>query len=136
MQYDYSVRNSENTVVQFTYGDDGLNPDKMENNDRPVDFERLRMQIRETSPCAGEKSLMGQEMIDLVDERLAEKRFQDLLPTGKVFLQEIRDFILGLVDRQKEIISGAHARSVAGIVETRDFSENCKINSSNDSLLK
>ena len=30
MQYDTTVRNSENTVVQFTYGDDGLNPDKME----------------------------------------------------------------------------------------------------------
>ena len=30
MQYDTTVRNSENTVVQFTYGDDGLNPEKME----------------------------------------------------------------------------------------------------------
>ena len=35
IQYDSTVRNSENTVVQFTYGDDGLNPEKMENNDRP-----------------------------------------------------------------------------------------------------
>ena len=26
MQYDMTVRNSEQSVVQFSYGDDGLNP--------------------------------------------------------------------------------------------------------------
>jgi len=105
MQYDSSVRNSENTVVQFTYGDDGLNPDKMENNDRPVDFERLRLQIRETSPSNHEKTLVGQELLDLVEENLAEKRFQALLPTGVVFLNEIRDFMKGLVQKQNEFIN-------------------------------
>ena len=30
MQYDMTVRNSEQTVVQFNYGDDGLNPHIME----------------------------------------------------------------------------------------------------------
>jgi hypothetical protein len=30
MQYDSTVRNSEQTVVQFAYGDDGLNPQCME----------------------------------------------------------------------------------------------------------
>jgi len=29
MQYHKTMRNSKNTVLQFTYGDDGLNPDKM-----------------------------------------------------------------------------------------------------------
>ncbi|CAB9505110.1 DNA-directed RNA polymerase subunit beta' (Fragment) [Seminavis robusta] len=104
MQYDSSVRNSENTVVQFTYGDDGLNPDKMENNDRPVDFDRLRMQIRETSPCRDEKALMGQDLIGVVEERLLKKDFQQLLPTGKVFLQEVRDFFAGIVDKQHQLI--------------------------------
>ena len=104
MQYDTSVRNSENTVVQFTYGDDGLHPDKMENNDRPVDFERLHMHIRETSPCLEETTLVGKELIDLVDEKLLEKRFQDLLPTSVVFLQEIRDFVADLVDKQNQFI--------------------------------
>ena len=35
MQYDNTVRNSEQTVVQFIYGDDGLNPSVMEAGDRP-----------------------------------------------------------------------------------------------------
>lgn len=30
MQYDRTVRNSEQTVIQFVYGDDGLNPSRME----------------------------------------------------------------------------------------------------------
>lgn len=30
MQYDQSVRNSEQTIIQFVYGDDGLNPSCME----------------------------------------------------------------------------------------------------------
>jgi len=41
MQYDRTVRNSEQIVVQFSYGDDGLNPEVMEKQDRPVDFYRL-----------------------------------------------------------------------------------------------
>lgn len=30
MQYDHTVRNSEQTIIQFVYGDDGLNPSCME----------------------------------------------------------------------------------------------------------
>ena len=30
MQYDNTVRNSEQSVIQFTYGDDGLDPALME----------------------------------------------------------------------------------------------------------
>ena len=53
MRYDNSVRNSENTIVQFTYGDDSLDPEKMENNDRPVQFDRLRLHISQIYPCSG-----------------------------------------------------------------------------------
>lgn len=41
MQYDSTVRNSEATVVQFQYGDDGLHPQTMESGGRPVDFLRM-----------------------------------------------------------------------------------------------
>jgi len=39
-QYDLSVRNSSGLVVQFKYGDDGLDPANMEENDKPVDLSR------------------------------------------------------------------------------------------------
>lgn len=39
-QYDLSVRNSTGGVVQFRYGDDGLDPACLEGAAKPVDFER------------------------------------------------------------------------------------------------
>jgi DNA-directed RNA polymerase III subunit RPC1 len=45
LQYDNTVRNSEKTIVQFTYGDDSLNPEAMENNEKPVQFERMRINV-------------------------------------------------------------------------------------------
>ena len=45
--YDGTVRNSEKNIVQFTYGDDGLDPVKMETGDSmPVDFDRLLHRVR------------------------------------------------------------------------------------------
>ena len=125
MQYDNSVRNSENTVVQFTYGDDGLNPDKMEKNDRPVDFERLRLHVRETNPCKNEKSLVGGELTEKVEEKLAEERFQELLPTGKVFLEEIRDFFKGLVNKQKQFMDDSGRKLVDDY--DRAFWNECRV---------
>ena len=107
MQYDSSVRNSENTVVQFTYGDDGLHPGEMEDNDRPVNFERLRAHVCETLPCHDEEPLRGQDLVQRVESKLSEKRFQSLLPTGKVLIQEIKEFFLSLVAKEKELVEGS-----------------------------
>mmetsp|Transcript_69874 Transcript_69874/g.103934 ORF Transcript_69874/g.103934 Transcript_69874/m.103934 type:complete len:188 (+) Transcript_69874:1693-2256(+) len=71
LRYDNTVRNSENTVVQFTYGDDNLNPEKMEDNDRPVDFDRLRLHISQMYPCHDEPTLMDDEVVELVESLLA-----------------------------------------------------------------
>jgi RNA polymerase Rpb1, domain 5 len=108
LQYDSSVRNSENTVVQFTYGDDGLNPDKMENNDRPVDFDRLWLHVSQISPCHDEITLMGVHLMSEVDRKLSEPRFQDLLPTGRVFLDETRSFFAGLAEKQMSLVQSAN----------------------------
>lgn len=111
MQYDKSVRNSENTVVQFTYGDDGLNPDKMESNDRPVDFNRVFMTVREKLPCRNEETLRSQELVALVKAKLEEDRFQKLLPEGFVFLEEIREFFSSMAKRQMELMNGESDQS-------------------------
>lgn len=107
LQYDSTVRNSENTVVQFTYGDDGLHPDKMENNDRPVDFDRLRLHISQIAPCPDEPALEGDALIELVNKKLAEDRFKEMVSTGGVFVQEIRDYFSSLVSQQKNAVSDA-----------------------------
>ena len=51
VQYDGSVRNSEGNVVQYTYGDDGLDPSMMEAaNGRPIHFERTLANERRRHP--------------------------------------------------------------------------------------
>lgn len=45
-QYDYTVRNSYGGIVQFIYGDDGLDPAGMEAKDRPVEIPRLLMSVK------------------------------------------------------------------------------------------
>jgi DNA-directed RNA polymerase III subunit RPC1 len=105
MQYDTTVRNSENTVIQFTYGDDGLNPDKMENNDRPVDFNRLFMTIREEIPCREEGTLKPVDLMELVKLKLEEERFQRLLPEGREFLTEIQNFFQSMAKKHTELVN-------------------------------
>ena len=100
LRYDNSVRNSENTVVQFTYGDDSLDPEKMENNDRPVQFDRLHLHITQTHPCPDESNLLENELIDKIKRCLEEDRFQKLLPNGKSFLAEITSFFDDIVEKQ------------------------------------
>jgi DNA-directed RNA polymerase III subunit RPC1 len=104
LRYDNSVRNSENTVVQFTYGDDSLNPEKMENNDRPVDFDRLHLTITQSFPCVEEPSLLEQELLDKIEESLNTNQFQSLLPKGKKFLAEITSFFEDIVKKQEETL--------------------------------
>lgn len=99
------MRNSENTVVQFTYGDDGLHPDKMEDNDRPVDFRRLRLHVSQILPCPDEQPLSSTDLMNLVEEKLKENCFTSLLPVGRVFLQEIRDYFTGMAMEQRNLIS-------------------------------
>lgn len=54
-QYDLSVRNGTGGVVQFTYGDDGLDPACLEGDAQPVEFVRAwkHAAVRTTGcPCA------------------------------------------------------------------------------------
>ena len=92
MQYDNTVRNSEQTVVQFCYGDDGLNPQLMEGGDRPVDYKRLVKNVRLQMECASELSASSSEIRTLVNQRLESSDFQELLPQGRLFLEETYKF--------------------------------------------
>eukprot|EP00879_Flechtneria_rotunda_P010750 GHRR01011232.1.p1 GENE.GHRR01011232.1~~GHRR01011232.1.p1 ORF type:complete len:546 (+),score=206.34 GHRR01011232.1:3389-5026(+) len=49
VHYDHTVRNAAGGIVQFEYGDDGLDPVVMEGKDgKPLDFERLLAKVRAT----------------------------------------------------------------------------------------
>jgi DNA-directed RNA polymerase III subunit RPC1 len=107
LQYDNTVRNSENTVVQVVYGDDNLNPELMEDNDRPVDFDRLRLHITQTISGYDEEPLLGQDLIDFVHDVLEGEEFQRLLPVGKTFHKEILNFFESMVKKQGDLLQDA-----------------------------
>jgi DNA-directed RNA polymerase III subunit RPC1 len=94
MQYDSTVRNSEQTIVQFSYGDDGLNPQVMEGGDRPVDYTRLLVNVRTefSGKRDEERSLLSFELLDLIHSKLQSEEFQCLLPQGGLFLKETFEF--------------------------------------------
>ena len=72
----------------------------MENNDRPVQFDRLHLHITQTHPCPDESNLLEDELIDKIKRCLEEDRFQKLLPNGKSFLAEITSFFDDIVENQ------------------------------------
>ena len=81
-QYDGSVRNSEGNIVQYTYGDDGLDPSMMEAKDgRPINFERTRCNEQRRVPeggVGGETAgplLSGAALRALLQKHLSSKEF-------------------------------------------------------------
>jgi len=126
LQYDNTVRNSENTVVQFIYGDDNLNPELMENNDRPVDFDRLRLTITQTHPCLDEKAIMAEDLTNAVEEELLKPGFQKLLPIGIVFHNEIRDYFRDMVKRQGKLLEDADETISKNMIDQRTW-DSCRL---------
>lgn len=125
MQYDMTVRNSEQSIVQFSYGDDGLSPHLMEKGDRPVDYERMRINVaagesdflegvgvayngglgmfgaktavmRDLQESLEEDTLSSKALVELVKRQLADERFQVLLPQGQQVSKRMSKLISGL----------------------------------------
>lgn len=110
MQYDNTVRNSEQTIVQFIYGDDGLNPQVMEKGDRPVDYQRMTINICGNHPDPDAEALLSDEIVALVAEELAKERFQQLLPQGKQFIDETLYFFAMRAQQQKTLEDAIHQK--------------------------
>lgn len=69
-QYDNTVRNSSNGIVQFTYGGDGLDPLDMEGDAKPVNFVRQWDHANNVTYSESERGLYPYEVVDLVDSLL------------------------------------------------------------------
>ena len=122
-----TVRNSENTIVQFIYGDDNLNPELMENNDRPVDFDRLFLHVTQTFPSSiDEKAVTGTDLLELVEAELLTAGFQKILPTGITFHNEIRDFFRGIVKMQNELTADADENTTDAMIQQRTWNK-CRL---------
>jgi len=91
-RYDQSVRNATGGVVQFIYGDDGLDPANLEGDGKPVVFDRTWSHARALKLDNAEKDgLLPFEISALVDHRLSTPYFTSTC--SKTFLDEVREYV-------------------------------------------
>ncbi|KAI5116058.1 hypothetical protein M0805_002844 [Coniferiporia weirii] len=88
--YDLSVRNSEGGVVQFQYGDDGLDPGCLEGDAQPVELTRSWNHARAIASRKG-RGLLPYEITDVVDEELSSKKFTAVC--SEAYISTLRTFI-------------------------------------------
>lgn len=96
--YDGSVRNSEGCIIQFLYGDDGLDPIQCESAEMPFDLDRLLAYARSFSPCQrGEKGLSSAELEIEVEKR--SNRFQKENVIRSYHKEKLDQFFLGYKEK-------------------------------------
>ncbi|KDR83341.1 hypothetical protein GALMADRAFT_235418 [Galerina marginata CBS 339.88] len=88
-QYDLSVRNSTGGVVQFRYGDDGLDPACLEGDAQPIDL--VRSLSHALASGKEDRGLLPFEVMELVDRELATPRFK--IETAPQYLESVRKFV-------------------------------------------
>ncbi|TXG73952.1 hypothetical protein EZV62_002531 [Acer yangbiense] len=142
IHYDNTVRNASGCVVQFLYGDDGMDPAQMEGKSGdPLNFGRLLMKIEATCPARGHKYLAPQEISKMVEKQVAGYGMNPDKTCSEAFINSLRTFFesrqdkleqkIKLIedfcgDRKSEILEKV-AHKISGITETllEVFMETC-----------
>ena len=95
--YDGSVRTSESNIVQFKYGDDGLDPIMMTDEGKPVKFKKVLDQVRAVVAVDKDKYLLPEDVHKQTQSLLSSVEFQKLC--SQSFLDEIKQFIDSYADQ-------------------------------------
>jgi DNA-directed RNA polymerase III subunit RPC1 len=90
LQYDGTVRTSGKSIIQFQFGDDGLNPSFMESNSRPVNFDRL-LSNRKRKPS--EQILTPSEILKMSNEFKSSKKMKTIYESNDKIKCEIDSFL-------------------------------------------
>ncbi|GAA5869946.1 hypothetical protein JCM1840_007679 [Sporobolomyces johnsonii] len=90
-RYDRSVRTATGGVVQFVYGDDGLDPANLEGDGKPVVFERTWSHARALKLNVADEGLLPYEIRQRVHDKLETPYFTN--SCSKEFLDEVRAFV-------------------------------------------
>lgn len=108
IHYDNTVRNASGCIVQFLYGDDGMDPALMEGkNGFPLNFDRLFMKVKATCPSREHKYLSPVEISALIEQKLPESESTPdggLSDASKAFKKSVKAFLLEEHEKGSEII--------------------------------
>ncbi|KAH9950127.1 beta and beta-prime subunits of DNA dependent RNA-polymerase [Amylocystis lapponica] len=88
--YDSSVRNAVGGVVQFRYGDDGLDPACLEGDAQPVEYLRAWSHASSIGSRSS-RGLLPFEVMELVDRELSKRKFTTECTAA--YLATIRGFV-------------------------------------------
>ena len=100
IKYDYSVRTSTNEIAQFLYGDDSLEPMKMEDDEKPVNFHRLLEHVKAAFPRA-KISLLPYKILKISALEISKRRELNC-PGQEGFLCDIEKFIDATAEKYAE----------------------------------
>ena len=122
VQYDGTVRNTDDRVIQFTYGEDQLDPQEMEGDSRPVDFDRVWTDSicrfgsqSDRALCSDEIKILVREAVEKVKK---DKRFKyNDEGFGVGFRNFLDNTTIEFADKQADIVKrhwenyGVYAKS-------------------------
>ncbi|XP_006653556.2 DNA-directed RNA polymerase III subunit 1 [Oryza brachyantha] len=92
--YDQTVRNASGGIVQFLYGDDGMDPAKMEGEDgKPLNLDQLFMKVMATCPQRGQNTLSPGEILQILNDKLSEHDASSDDGCSEKFKQLLKDFL-------------------------------------------
>lgn len=111
-QYDMTVRDAAGNLVQFKFGDDGLDPTNLEGDDSPVDFMRTWIHIQNLIDGKDDRYLKPFEILPLLEELFIQHDFVQRCSVE--FGESTTTFIQKLVERLRQV------RQNFGIVEPEE----------------
>ncbi|XP_062226033.1 DNA-directed RNA polymerase III subunit 1 isoform X2 [Phragmites australis] len=92
--YDQTVRNASGGIVQFAYGDDGMDPAKMEGHDgMPLNLDQLFMKVTATCPQRGHDTLSPEDILQVLNDKLSEHGTSSNGGCSQEFKKELTKFL-------------------------------------------
>ena len=101
-QYDMTVRDATGNLVQFKFGDDGLDPTNLEGDDSPVDFTRTWTHIQNLIDDKEDEALLpSQVMPELRSLLFTQHKFPEKCSVE--FTESTTSFMQSLVDKLTKV---------------------------------
>ncbi len=123
--YDYSVRNSNGGVVQFLYGDDGLDPTNIEGEEQPVEFSRNFAHVLASETPLASQPITEQILNKILIETLSRREYQVFSAEFKSKLEKFIQGQVAFVIETKRKRKGA-TKNVITDTHVRKFLEICR----------